>query len=69
MRYGSWATLHIRIRHFHIEERFAETWIETIIYLSVVISSGSSICEGFPLQSLKSELYFDIIADPIEQTY
>ena len=57
--------------NFHIKELSAEAWIEETISFdiqsSVVINSGSSIPEGFPLQRLKTGLYFDIIADLIEQ--
>ena len=73
IRYAFRETLRIRNKHFHVKERSAEKWSEETIYISfdiyssAFINSGSSICEGFPLQRPKTGLYFGIIADFIEQ--
>ena len=61
-----WTCSCVRIENPHVKESLRESILpQTIcsnVAAGIVISSGSSICEGFALQSLKTRLDFDIVA-------
>ena len=72
---GMWHTSRafpsLRTTNLHIRECSVETCFQQNpqlnIWLSVVITCGTSIFNGFNLQSLKTGLQFDIIANFTEQ--
>ena len=48
MRYASWATLNIRIKHFHTEMFFAENLFDVISFdIKPSVISRTSVREGF----------------------
>ena len=61
-----WACSCVRIEDLDVKEGLRESILpQTIcsnVEAGIVISCGSSICEGFALQSLKTRLDFDIVA-------